>query len=420
MCVCSQERGLRCLTFWAIAVVLFASLAAWAQQDPGDWQSQVQEKVRLHQLDTALVLVNRRLEKAPADLEARGWRGRLLAWKGQWAAAEADYRTVMAKAPNDTDILCGLADVLLWQEKPKEALGVIDHARALEPTQPEILLRRARILLILKNTTEAQIQYRELLKIEPQNHEAKGSLASLAAEEKHEFRIGSDASTFSYVGPAEDEMLLLVSHWTPHLSTTFTTGFYQRFGQAASNFVGSSSFRLTKNDSLTVGAAVANDQTIIPKDETFFEYGHGLPISTSWIKGMEVSYLQHWWWYQGAHVLTLSSTQLYYLPRGWIWSITATGARSGFTNTGIEWVPSGSTRLTFPLHRDVTGNVAFADGTEDFAQVDQIGSFSARTLAGGLRYGFAPRQDISGYVAWQERTGGATQNSFGVSYGIHF
>ncbi len=399
--------------------MLFAAGAAWAQQDLADWQQQVQEKIRLHQFDAALVVVEQRLEKVPADLEARGWRGRLLAWHGQFAAAEAEYRSVLAQAPNDTDILCGLADVLLWQEKSKDALGVIDHARQLDPTQPEILRRRARILQVLNETSEAQTQYRELLKFNPQNQEARSSLASLAAKPRHEFRIGSEASTF-YIGPAEYEMLLLVSHWTPRFSTTFTTGFYQRFDQAASDFVASSSFRLTQHDSLTVGAAVANDHGIIPKNETFFEYGHGLPISTRWVKGLEVSYLQHWWWYQGAHVLTLSSTQLYYLSRGWTWSISATGARSGFTNTGIEWVPSGATRLTFPLHRKVTGNVAFANGTEDFAQVDQIGRFSARTFASGLRYGLAPRQDISGYVAVQERTGGQIQNSYGVSYGIRF
>lgn len=421
VCLRSRVRGLRRLSLWAVAVVsLAAGGAARAQQDSADWQQQVREKVRLHQLDAALVLVSQRLANAPADLEARGWYGRLLAWQGQWAAAEAEYRSVLAQVPNDTDLLCGLADVLLWKGKPKEALEVIDHARELDPSQPEILLRRARILLVLENISEARSQYRELLRVNPQNQEAKSNLASLATENKHELRIGSDASTFSYTGPAEDEVLFLTSRWTSRCTTAFTTGFYQRFGQYATEFVGSSSFRITKNDSLTVGGAVANDQGIIPKNETFFEYGHGWRFSTRWVKGLEASYLQHWWWYQGAHVLTLSSTQLYYLPRDWTWSITATGARSGFTNTGIEWVPSGSTRLTFPILRKVTGNLAFANGTEDFAQVDQIGHFSARTFAGGLKYRFAPRQDVSGYVAVQHRSDGQTQNSFGANYGFRF
>ena len=392
----------------------------WAQQSLVDWQQQVRENVRLHRFDEALGLVNQRLVIAPADMEARGWRGRLLAWEGQWAAAEAEYRSVLAQVPNDTEIAGGLADVLLWQGRPKDALSVIDHARELDPTQPEILLRRARILQVLERTSEARNQYRELLRLNPENQEAKTGLASLAAENKHELRIGSDASTFNYTGHAQDEALFVTSHWTSRCTTAFAAGSYQRFGQYASEFLGSSSFRITGNDSLTIGAAAANHQSIIPRNEAFFEYGHGWRFSTRQVKGLEVSYQQRWWWYEGAHVLTLSSTQLYYLPRDWTWSITATGARSGFTNTGIEWVPSGSTRLAFPLPGKISGNVEFANGTEDFAQVDQIGHFSARTFAGSLKCRFTPAQDVGGYVAVQHRSDGQTQNSFGANYGFRF
>jgi hypothetical protein len=139
-----------------------------------------------------------------------------------------------------------------------------------------------------------------------------------------------------------------------------------------------------------------------------------------WIKALEASYQQRWLWYDGAHIMTLSFSQLYYLPREWTFSLTLTGARSGFANAGIEWVPSGSARIEFPLYRQLAASLAFANGAENFAQVDQIGHFSAHTFAGGLKYRLADRQDISGYVAVQNRTQGRTQNSFGMSYGFHF
>jgi len=404
---------------WMLAVVSLAQ-AAWAQQETSDWEQQVREKVRLHQLDSALSLVNQQLQQNASDMEARGWRGRILAWQGQWASAETEYRRVLEQFPNDTEILCGLADVLLWQGKLKEALAVIDHARELDGTQAEILLRRARILRALQDAAEARSQYQELLKLDPENQEAKTELAGVATENRHELRIGSDGSSFNYTTPAEDEVLFLTSHWTPRFTTTFNTGFYQRFGEVAGNVVGSGSFRITKSDWLTLGGAVANHQTIIPENETFFEYGHGLRFSNRWVQGLEASYQQHWFWYQGAHVLTLSGTQLYYLPKEWTWTISVTGARSGFTNTGIEWVPSGYSRLGFPLYGNLSGNVTFANGTEDFAQIDQIGRFSARTYAGGLKYRIRPGQDITGYIARQDRSDGETQNSFGASYGFRF
>lgn len=414
------RAGFPRLCVWAIAVVLLPANAAWPQEQLPDWQQQVRDQVRLHELDAALALVDQRLQRDANDLEARGWRARLLAWQGQWASAETEYRRVLDGAPKDTEILCGLADVLVWQGKLKEALGVIDHARELYATKPEILLRRARILRALQESSQANSQYRDLLRLHPENQEAKRDLAGLATETRHELRIGSDDSTFNYTSPAEDEVLYLTSRWTPRFTTFLNTASYQRFGQLATNFVGSGSFRITTSDWLTTGAAFANHQGIIPENETFFEYGHGLRFSNRWIKGLEASYQQHWFWYQAAHVLTLSGTQLYYLPKEWTWSLSVTGARSGFSGTGVQWVPSGYTRLGFPLYHNFSGNLTFANGTENFAQIDQIGHFSARTFAGGLKYRIAWNQDIAGYVAVQDRTGGARQNSFGASYGIHF
>ncbi|MCL4524779.1 MAG: hypothetical protein M1451_12865, partial [Acidobacteria bacterium] len=77
-------------------------------------------------------------------------------------------------------------------------------------------------------------------------------------------------------------------------------------------------------------------------------------------------------------------------------------------------------RLTFPLHRRVYGNVFYAVGTEDFARTDQLGRFSARTYGGGLRIALRQRQEWTAYLAYQDRTQGRKQTSFGFSYAIRF
>ena len=77
-------------------------------------------------------------------------------------------------------------------------------------------------------------------------------------------------------------------------------------------------------------------------------------------------------------------------------------------------------KLGFPLYRRLSGNMFFAVGSENFALVDQIGSFSAHTYGGGLRCRLNTKQDISGYVARQDRSTSRTQTSFGVSYGFRF
>ena len=91
---------------------------------------------------------------------------------------------------------------------------------------------------------------------------------------------------------------------------------------------------------------------------------------------------------------------------------------------GVDWKPSGLSKLGFPIKswglRRLTGNVFFAVGTEDFAQLSQIGSFSSQTYGGGLRLQLTPRQDVTAYGGFQQRTQDHTDTSFGWSYGIRF
>jgi tetratricopeptide (TPR) repeat protein len=385
-----------------------------------DWQQEIRERVARHELDVALTIADRRIENSPADLEAHGWRGRILARKGRFAEAEAEYRYVLQKAPTDLDILVGLADVLLWREQPQKALDILDQARVLAASNPEILWRRARVLLILGRTSEAREEFHELLLVEPQNQDAKRILHTLTIQPRHELRFGEDVDTFNYAGTAGSQSLLLNSRWSPRWSTSIATGFYQRFGEDGVKATASATFCIRKKHWVTLGGAGANDRGVIPRAEAFFEYGDGFRLHSQFVKGLETSYRQHWFWYRGAHVLTISGSETFYLPHDWSWTFTATGARSGFADSGVQWVSSGLTRLAFPLVRQLSGNLFFAVGTENFAQVDQIGHFSSHTLGGGLRRRLTESQDIIGYVAWQQRSQGQMQYSFGLSYGIHF
>ena len=80
--------------------------------------------------------------------------------------------------------------------------------------------------------------------------------------------------------------------------------------------------------------------------------------------------------------------------------------------------------MGFPLarwgERRLSGNLFFAAGTENFAIVDQIGSFASQTYGGGLRYQIATRQDVTSFVGYQKRTQNRTDMAFGLSYDIYF
>jgi tetratricopeptide (TPR) repeat protein len=417
------HRHLRRAAIPAIALVALLVLNAQpysSGQTTAQWQQQVVDEVKAHKLDTALTIVEKRLADAPEDLEAHGWLGRLLAWKGRWSDGEVEYRLVLEKFPNDTDILIGLADVLLWQRKYSESLQVLDRAKAISPTDPEILSRQARVLALLGRTGEARSEYLKTLQADSGNNDAREGLASLRENTKHEFRVGEDVDFLSYANNGQTQSVSLSSRWNRQWSTIFGVSIYQRFSQDAGKFLASTSFHLTAQDWLGVGGALANSQGVVPTTESFFEYGHAFRFENRWVRGLESSYQQHWYWYQGAHVLALTTSQIVYLPREWTWSLNVTGARTGFVGTPVAWAPSGWTKIGFPLRRHLGGNLFFAVGSENFSQIDQIGRFSARTYGAGLRYQFADRQDVNGYVARQDRNQGQTDTSFGLSYGIRF
>jgi tetratricopeptide (TPR) repeat protein len=409
----AQKTATASLLFLVIVQLL-------AGQTAGEWQTQVRNEVSNQHLDAALTIVEQRLANAPEDLEAHGWRGRLLAWKGRWPEGEAEFKLVLDQYPGDIEISTALADVLVWQKNYGEALRILDQARTISPSDPEILSRRARVLALLGRTPEARTGYQQILLFDSRNKDARAGLASLSENFKHELRLSEDVDFFSFGNAGQTHGASLSSRWNGRWSTVIGLNGYQRFSQDAVKFLGSATYHVTARDWITAGSAFANNQKAVPTAEAFFEYGHGFRIENRWLQGLESSYQQHWFWYQGAHVLTLNTSQIVYLPREWTWALNVTGARTGFVGSPVEWTPSGWTKLSFPLPRRFTGNFFFAVGSENFAQIDQIGRFSAHTFGGGLRYQLAARQDINGYVASQNRSQGQTDTSLGLSYGIHF
>jgi hypothetical protein len=139
---------------------------------------------------------------------------------------------------------------------------------------------------------------------------------------------------------------------------------------------------------------------------------------------VEATYGQHWYWYTTARILALNESVTVYLPREWTWSFGLTEARSHFSGSNPEWKPSGMAKLGFPIAgrstRQLSGNMFFAAGTENFGQIDQIGAFSSHTFGGGLRLQLTARQDLNGFGTFQQRTNNRTETSFGFNYGIHF
>lgn len=413
------------MIFTLIAAAQLSIPRAYGENQPPAWQAQVRKYAAAKDWKAAMAVVDQEIARAPRDLDVRVWRARVLAWSGRLAEAENEYVAILKISGNDPDNWMGLAGVYLREGKIAEAQRAIDAAEQLDPKRADLHAERARILRAAGERSRARSEFQAALTLDPGSAEARNGLVSVRGEPKNELRFGQDNDLLNYTAAYHDEWASLMTQWTSRWGTSVAGDFYQRGGVGAGKFVGSVTRRQPKWGALTVGGAVGHDNAVIPRSEAFFDLDHGFHTSeTGFVRSVEIDYAQHWYWYESSRILTLNGTAVLYLPREWTFSLGETGARSAFPGTGVEWRPSELGRLGFPLaHRGekrLSGNVFYAAGTEDFAQVDQIGRFASQTYGGGLKLQMTARQDVTGYAAYQKRTQGKTDMSYGMSYGIHF
>jgi tetratricopeptide (TPR) repeat protein len=423
-----SQKSARVQLLWLFAFLGGASFFASpirSQERRPSWQTEVRKYAEAEDWDSAMRIVERELARAPHDLDVHAWHARVLTWSGHLAEAEKEYLEILDSSRNDPDNWMGLASVYSRDGKGEDALRALTRAVELDPKRADLRAARARALRAVGQRNEARMEFQKALSLDPASAEASAGLISVRGEPRNELRFGQDNDLFNYTTANHDGWVSLVSRWTPHWSTSFAGSFYERTGIRAGKFTGAITGRLQRWGALTVGGAAGHDNAVIPKSEAFFEAGHGWKVSeASFLRAVEVAYGQHWYWYEASRILTLNGTAIVHVSGDVAFSLGATGVRSTFSGTGKEWRPSGMARLGFPLanwrQQRLSGSVSFAVGTEDFAQIDQIGRFASQTYGGGLRFQINTRQDVTGYASYQKRSQDRTDTSFGLSYGIHF
>ena len=420
-----RARGIKHVLVLFVFGTEFCAPSVRAQQPDQAWQSQVRKYSDCRDWDDALRIVDQQIAQSPGDLDISAWRAQVLTWAGRLPEAEREFKEILKLETGDPDYWMGLATVYLHRGLTEEALKTADHAIELDPNRADLRATRAEIFHANTNSGEARVESLSALGLDPSSAEARSASSAISGARKEELRFGFDQDVFSFTPANRDQWVSLVSKWTPRWTTSGAVSLYQRGGINAGNFVGSITRTQPLWGALTIGGATGHDNGVIPETGAFFELDHGFKISEDQpIRGIEIIYGQRWYWYTSARILTTNETAIVYLPRDWTLSVGLTEARSHFSDTNIDWKPSGQTRLSVPLghwsERELIGNAFFSVGTEDFAQVDQIGSFASRTYGGGLRFRFTALQDVTAYGAFQQRTQGREQTSFGFSYGIRF
>ena len=64
-----------------------------------NWQTQVRQLAEAKDWKSAMRIVEQEIARAPQDMDVRAWRTRVLAWSGQLAEGENEYREILKTGP---------------------------------------------------------------------------------------------------------------------------------------------------------------------------------------------------------------------------------------------------------------------------------------------------------------------------------
>lgn len=142
----------------------------------------------------ALALLNKRLEEKRTDSDARTLRGIILSWDGHYDEARRDLEMVLAGHRDHGDALPALLNVEMWSDHPERAEELARDALKRNPTNPDLLLARARALKAMKRNREAFDEVQHLLLVDPGNQKAV-SLASDLGDSLRQFTASFNHNT---------------------------------------------------------------------------------------------------------------------------------------------------------------------------------------------------------------------------------
>lgn len=108
--------------------------------------------------EQSLEIYSRLLSIYPNDPDALLGRGRVFAWEEQFEKSERDLRQVVNNYPDYEDAWSALADLYLWWNKHKESLEALEHQSRLNPSNPEIYIKKARVYRSLRQFYTARAE----------------------------------------------------------------------------------------------------------------------------------------------------------------------------------------------------------------------------------------------------------------------
>ncbi len=161
------------------AETLYLQLLAEAGDNPNFSLRYGQLLVKMGRLSEALQVYRQSLAQNPSDIPLMLAVGYTMIFGEDYAAAEQQFREVLALAPTSGDAWAGLGRVFERLNKPSDALGAYNKALFFEPDNINALSFLAGIFVKNEKFDEAKALYEKLLALSPEKGWVKEALAEI-------------------------------------------------------------------------------------------------------------------------------------------------------------------------------------------------------------------------------------------------
>ncbi|MGH7517460.1 MAG: YaiO family outer membrane beta-barrel protein [Gemmatimonadales bacterium] len=362
-------------------------------------------------LDEALDLYQALVTSDSHNFDDRFWVAKLTGWTGRPAAAESLFTALLQGRPEDYDSRIGLIDVRIRLKHYAAAQADLEVLGRAHIDDPEVLFRHGRVCEAVGNRHQARRYFEQVLATKPDHEESAEALRRLAVDPRWASGIEYYGEQISHTAATSGATASLQARPSDRLRWRAAASLQQKFTQTEVRVGGELTHGLFGATELRWSAYVAPGAEVLPRRT----YGLGVArkVGQRLVLYGDYTLLD----FESADVHRAGSGLELYAGRQWIFaghytfaSTHVPGAGGAVSNhaasVSVGYLYGGTNVL----------RVSGAAGGESFAlpSIDAIGEFSAHTIGIDWRQFVSPWLGLALFYAYQDRSDGVKQHSYGL------
>ena len=403
-----------------------------------DLETDAREAVENERYEEGRDLYLQLSEQSSWNVDYLLWVATLSDWLEDSVTATQFYDRALALEPLNVEALVGKAYALMRQQEFQTALEPLSMARLVAPNNADVLLGLARAYYYQGDAQAARGYVDQVLSLDPENQDAEQLTTLFARSRPLEVRLGYGNDRFSRVSPSQMGSLS-VGYVGEHGRIS---GHYERWHEFDEKVdLGGFSFNQQFGNGLWLrgNAMLAAGATVSAQED--YTAGMAWSLPGGLVMGADYRYLR--FQFDKTHVIA-PLIEYYFKTPIWI--------RAMFFKSWTEFEPTAvvDNNESFRIHyyqqitRPVVFTFGFAHGNETFSAlppdrlgtidslrlierlrraglldetlrtIDPLDRFEASTYSGGVDLKLTPGLSVDLNFSYQDRTDGSSQSTFGV------